>query len=501
MGTKLTFTFLLPALAIGVLALAVTQKRVGTLLPVAVAGALGFAAFGAYNYVLNFNEYGNPVASRRAFEVLRISAPWQRDQPANVLRYLEQMLDWPGLVTRDGSPVVRVQDAAFTGLARGLGRDVSVRELSASFLHARWMPDEELSGFSPTGFLIVLVSPLVLALALRDFRKSRDPARLVEACLVLLALGWSVPFLISAQPWTGQLRFFLVVLPLLAAAAIPRLTRGRGRAAVLIAASATALVVATNVTFSGAGGVRRGDFRRPDFEAGMLEEVMSWWKVHLPEMYPEGATLGIAPEFNDTVFHLFRSLPRFRFLPVAEEEIPAGIRTGRFVGALTGQFRNPLGQGVMRSGQPLPRSFLHPSQPGSFFREHPNQYRLHFGLETSAPVVEFAIPEGLAWDLPSLHLRIPTSLVKAAGSPAVLILTAERPLLAADHVVGSCGVPATPAETTQDGAEIRVVLSASEEPFVELWLARSGTGAPATFRRARIVRAGPPVDSLVRSNG
>ena len=234
--------------------------------------------------------------------------------------------------------------------------------------------------------------------------RNRDPAHLSEACFVFMAAGWSIAFLLMAQPWGAQVRYFLVALPLVSAAAIPRLSRGRGRFAVVTAVCAVALVVAVAVTASGPDGVRRGEYRRRDFGDGLREDVMSWWTRCLPEMYPGGATLGIAPEYNDTVFHLFRSLPQFRFLPVAEEEIPAAIAAGRLEGALTGQFRNPAGQGVTRPGRPLPRSFLHPRQADSFFRLHPDQYRLHFDREGSGLDRKLRAPRG-----PRVGLSAPSS--------------------------------------------------------------------------------------------
>jgi hypothetical protein len=363
--------------------------------------------------------------------------------------------------------------------------------MQSDFLHNRWMPHEELSGFGPVGFLAVLVSPVVLALALRDFRKARDPAHLVEACLVLVAAGWTAAFLLSAQPWSGQLRFFLVVAAPVSAAVIPRLSRGRARVAFVPAACLTALVVAGAVTASGPGGIRRGEYLRSGFEDGLREEVMSWWARRLPEMYPGGATLGLAPEFNDTVFHLFRSLPRFRFLPVAEEEIAAALSAGRIDGALTGQFRNEGGQGVTRPGLPLPRSFLHPRQPESFFRAHPDQYRLRLDREGVHLVTIFALPGGLAWEPPLLHLRVPGALVKATGRPAMLVLAADRPLQEADEVRASCGAPAAPAAVAIDGSELRVAVCPSEAPFIDIQLSRSGTAPPATFRSARLGRATP----------
>jgi 4-amino-4-deoxy-L-arabinose transferase-like glycosyltransferase len=495
-GTKLTFVFLLPVLAIALSVLAASRRRLELLPRAGVAAAIGFAAFGAYNYALNLADFGRPAGSRRGWELLyAASAPWQLDQPSNALRYLEQTLDWPGLVNGDGSFLVGAQDAVFSALARILGRDAGFGEMRAPFLRSRWVPDEGLSGFGPVGFLAVVISPVILALALRDFRNVREPAHLVEACFVLIAVGWSVAFLLSAQPWSGQLRFFLVVVPLVSAAAIPRLTQGRRRVAVVAAAGVTALVVALAVTVSGPSGIRRGDYRRSDFGDGLREEVMSSWTRLLPEMYPRVATLGLAPEFNDTVFHLFRSLPRFRFLPVAEEEITAAIAAGRLDGALTGQFRNEAGQGVTRPGRPLPRSFLHPREPDSFFRSHPDQYRLRFVRKGAGLVAICALPDGIAWDPLLLHLRLPSALVKATGSPTVLVLTADRLLRAADEVRASCGMPAAPAAVAIDGSELRVAVCPSEALFVDVQLSRSDSAPPATFRAARLERATPPGES------
>lgn len=492
-GTKLTFVFLLPVLAVALSVLAASQRKPVLLLRAGAAAVIGFALFGAYNYVLNFAEFGRPAGSRRAWELLDSArAAWNFDQPSNALRYLEQALDWPGLVKRDESALVRVQDAAFSAFARILGRDASVHEMHQAFLRGRWMPNEDLSGFGPVGFLAALVSPVVLVLAIRDFRKARDPAHLVETCLVLLGIGWFLVFLLSAQPWGAQLRYFLVALPIASAAAIPRLIRGRGRVAIEVAACVTTLVVAATVTASGPDGIRRGEYRRSGFEDDLREEVMTWWARRLPGMYPEGATLGLAPEYNDTVFHLFRSLPRFRFLPVAEEEIASAIGAGRIEGALTGQFRNEGGQGVTRPGQPLPRSFLWPRQPESFFRAHPDQYRLRFDRKGGGLIAILALPRGLAWPSPLLPLRIPAALVAATGRPAVLGLTADRLLSPTDELKASCGPAAAPAVVAIDGPELRVELCPSGAAFVDLLLSRAETAPPVSFRAARLSRAPSP---------
>ena len=132
---------------------------------------------------------------------LRTARAWQLDQPANALRYLEQMLDWPGLVTREGRPrLVRAQDVAFSALARDprAGRLGPVR-CAPAFLRARWMPDEELSGFGPVGFLVgprFAGRPRACATRLPE-KPGSAPTSSRRASSSWL-IGWSVAFLLSA---------------------------------------------------------------------------------------------------------------------------------------------------------------------------------------------------------------------------------------------------------------------------------------------------------------
>ena len=140
------------------------------------------------------------------------------------------------------------------------------------------------------------------------------------------------------------------------------------------------------------------------------------------------------------------------------------MRTGCLIGALTGQFRNPSGQGVTRAGSPLPRSFLHPSHPGAFFRLHPDQYRLQLvrGGETPDALRPFPPRRGRCRPFTS---AFPRPSRRPSGIPAVLVLTADRPLRGVHEVTASCEGPAAPVASTQDDAEMRAS-SRPQAPFV-----------------------------------
>ena len=218
---------------------------------------------------------------------------------------------------------------------------------------------------------------------------------------------------------------------------------------------------------------------------------MSWWRgAPARECIPRArrlASLRSSTTQSSTSSARSRS---FRFLPVAEEEIPEAISDGTARRRVDRAIPEPVRAGRDESG------FAASAQlPASAGTRVPSSACTRINTDSSsirggdALVASFAIPEGLAWEVPFLHLRIPTALVKAVGNPAVLVLTADRPLRGVDEVRASCEGPAAPVASTQDGAEMRVELCRSQAPFVELWLSRSGTGPPVAFRGAKLVRA------------
>jgi len=470
LGTKLTLLFLLPGLGCGLLLVALVSgngawRRLGRLV---AAATIGFALFGAYNYVLNVLDFGRPVASRTGWELVYAPRPaWQYDRVGNAFRYFDQILDEPGLGT-DGSLLPRLQDRAFRVAGRILQVNVDFGTEGATVRAARFAPTEEESGFGPAGFLVVLAAPVcLLAAAWAVARGGCPTGRAIEAAVLVTGFGWPAAFLVANQPWSSShVRYFLCFVPILSAVVFPRLV-GRSSFRRLLPAvlAALSLFVAAAVIRAGPGGVRRGAWRDQNFGAALKEEVITSLVGSLPASFPAGATLGVASEFNDVVFHLFRSLPAFRFVPVAEEQIPALLRAGRIEGALVGQFRNERGQAITRPGIPLPRNVLVTADPTGFFREHPVQYGLSFegGQKADLP-----IGEAKTWAEGSSHFRLAAGPIQALGSNVDLVLPVDRDLTSRDGIAASCSGLGLRVQAA--GQELRLSIPESTARTEHLWL-------------------------------
>jgi hypothetical protein len=488
LGTKLTVLFLLPGLAVAIVAVACSRHRSEAprrLAGLAAAGFSGFALLGAYNYVLNVIETGNPVASKQGFELTRAKRPaWCYEKAPSVLRYLHQTLDWPGLA-RGPQGLPRLQERTFEAVARGLGLDFELGDARQSLRDSRFVPDEEHSGFGPVGFAAFLLSPLVLLASAAAWIRSRRPDALVRCALVVTALGWFGGFVFSGQPWMSEvIRFFLMFIPLLVAALVAQGSRARwGRAAGVVAAGVS-LVVATSVTFQGPGGIRRGAFRAPGFGARLSEEVIASLVETLPAEFPEGARIGIVSEYNDVVFHLFRSAPRIKFVPVRETDVPSLLRSGRIDGALVGQFRSEGGQGWTRLGIPVPRNVLVVADPLRFFRAHPSQYRFEMGSREGRAAARIPLGRGIRWASGTLHLRLPAELASALGGPLELVLPADRSLSSDDTIEVACN--GDRAGAAVEGRTLRVEIPSAcvnvDFVLMDLVLTRRPEAEPVSFR-------------------
>ena len=327
--------------------------------------------------------------------------------------------------------------------------------------------------------------------------KSRCPEALVRCLLVVTALSWFAGFVVSGQPWVAEvIRYFLMFIPLLIAASVAQGSRTpRGAAAAFVAAGVS-LAVAFAVISQGPGGVRQGAWRAPGFDALASEEVIASLSETLPAEFPAGARIGIVSEYNDIVFHLFRAVPRVRFVPVRENEVPALLRSGLLDGAVVGQFRNEGGQGWTLPGIPLPRNMVVVRDARSFFRAHPRQFGFEPGTREGRAAAR--IPIGLAkrWDGGDFQLRIPVELASVLGGSLEIVLPVERDVSGADAIEASChGVR---AGVFLQGRALRVVIPpACADPDIvriDLLLGRDPRAAPIMFRGDAWLLGGPAGD-------
>ncbi len=438
-GTKLTAAFLAPGLALALAAAALARRapgRIRALLWLGAGAIAGLTLFAAYNAVLNAREFGNPVAAEASFSHFYEDRPAARaGRIAVAARYL------------------RVMPAA--------------------------TPDAGRAAFGPLAFVLGAGAPIVLVGASRAWMRTREATALVRAALVLASAAYAAAFLAAAPPFFPEgARFFVPAAVVLAAAVFPPLffERGPGRAA-----SATlgviGLVAAAFLTRSGPDRVRFGAYRDPRFAGAVREPVMASLCRTLPASFPAGARLGIVSEYNDTVFHLFRALPGFDFVPVDEREVPRLVRSGAIAAAIVGEFRGAGGQGVTKPGLAVPRNVIHVPDAGRFFREHPEQFCLTAYPLGTGVSFRMTIDRKGVWSSGSILIRLPAGLARAAGPRALLSLPIGGAV--PEDVTASCGEVRLPARAA--GHVLLVPIPAacvSDRVFIDLTLARPPGGPP-----------------------
>jgi hypothetical protein len=323
----------------------------------------------------------------------------------------------------------------------------------------------------------------------------------VRCLLVVTALGWFVGFVFSGQPWVAEvIRYFLMFIPLLVAALIAQGRQTQWGTAAAVLAAGVSLVADFAVTFQGPGGVRQGAYRAPGFAKRVSEEVIASLAETLPAEFPDGARIGIVSEYNDVVFHLFRSVPRISFVPVREIDVPDLLRSGRIDGAVIGQFRNEAGQGWTLPGIPVPRNMLVVPDPSRFFRAHPSQYGFEMGLREGRTAARIPLGREKRWESGTFHLRLPAELASALGGPLELVLPADRDLSVADTIEAHChGVR---AGVGVQGRALRVKIPTAcanvDRVLMDLVLARGPQAWPISFRGDAWVLGGPAGGGEVR---
>jgi hypothetical protein len=438
-GTKLTTAFLVPGLLVSLLALAALNETPGRLRKLTALGAWaagGIVLLGAYNAVLNARESGNPFAAREGFSHFYEDRPEARaSRLANAARY------------------VRILPSA--------------------------SPDGGRTAFGPLAFVLAALAPLAVVRSALDWRRGRRIEGGVRATLVFTALAYPMAFFATGPPFYPEgARFFVPAAVLMGAAAFPLIYADTG--ARTYAAAAVALLAlgdAGRTARSGPDGVRKQAYRDARFDDGLCEDVMSDLARRLPACFPPGSRLGIAAEYNDTVFHLFRALPAFDFVPVSESDVPRLVREGRIAAAVVGEFRNAAGQGVTKPGLAVPRNILYVADPVRFYREHPDGFGLSGSVADGAVAFRITVDRTGIWAGDSFLLRIPTGLVRAVGEDAVLTLPVGAP--APEGVTVSCaGVTGAVRSSTKD-LEIPIPAPCVDDDrvFADLTLTRPPGGA------------------------
>lgn len=437
-GTKLTAAFLVPGLLLTLLALAAAREPPGRLRALIALGTWatgGFLLLGAYNAVLNARELGSPIAGTEGFSHFYGDRPEAgASRLANAARYVRILPN----VSPDG------------------GR----------------------AAFGPLALVLVGLAPFAAAGSAVDWWRRKRVDGLVRTALVFLAFAYPATFFAARPPFFPEgARYLVPAAVLLGAAVFPLLYADAGaRWGVTVAAAVTALGVGVGLTLSGPDGVRKQAYRDARFEDGLNESVMSELARGLPACFPPGSRIGIAAEYNDTVFHLFRALPAYDFVPVSEGDVPRLVREGRIAAAIVGEFRNAAGQGVTKPGFAVPRNVLHVADPVRFFGDHPDGFALSASAAEGRLSFRLKIDRTGTWTGESFLLRVPTGLVRAAGTDAALTLPVGA--VAPEGVTVSCAGVSVPARASGRVLEIPIPRRCVNEDrvFTDLTLTRPPGG-------------------------
>ncbi len=343
LGTKYTAFFLLPGAAVLLVVVAVvyaagaraastrpstTRARklvfvgaVRKLVPLAVSCIVGFALFGAYNYVLNTLSFGNPITSLDVDSSSDVFDAGRREHfynaPANLVRYHFQSMDWsPYPVQKHYThALLRAHDAVYRWLSDALSLDLAGERIFY-YLDESPAKRESISvGYGPIGYLVLLSAlPLGVALLMRAwwFARTGGPNNAVQRALwsgLFLLVGYSWLLLFSMitpySPWRH--RYFLIFLPLLFAGAVPWLVVRRGMPIVIVC-----LAVAFSFQFRTSTQMLNRPFRLSLALEGRLPlgvvpgetEVAA----HILSVTPENGTVGFF-QGRYLLFHFMPLLP------------------------------------------------------------------------------------------------------------------------------------------------------------------------------------------------
>lgn len=498
LGSKLSFGFLLPGLGLGLalLAAAAVPRWPRRCAVLGLSALLGTLLLGAYGFALNAASHGSPFGSK-AGRGISVQPPEGAKVPrrALALRYLYQTLDWPGLASSPDAHLPRLSRRAFEAMAGAVGVDLAGTAEFGFVEASRVAPDENRSGFGPAGFAAVAAAPAALLLLLARWRRSRREADLAGSVVVAIGLSWPVVFFALWPFWSPQkIRYFLLAVPLVAAVVLGRLPGSslplaRGAAALLGALSLATGVAAAR---DGSDALRRGGLGDPRLEERLREGVVSWLVGEIPRRVAPGSRVGVVSEFNDTVFHLFRALPDLRFVPIAEDEVPAALASGRVAAAVVGQLRDEAGQGVTRPGFLFPRALLLTRDAGERLRTERKAYGLRLGGGAD-PAALLTRQARFVWASDPLHLRVARAVIEAVGPGGA---GARLVIPLADGARAAGGVEATvdgePADARASERAVTVALPPSgrtpSRVYAEILLRRrDGAGPPPAPRGDLIV--------------
>jgi hypothetical protein len=332
LGTKLTAVFFIPVMPIVAGYFLVTHftqaKRV--VLYFSIVCLVGFLLFGAYNYILNMIDFGNPIASAEAEQYALVERKasiqggkdGEADDPlGNLIRYTYQIMDWRLIKPIPGADTLyAINNGFYLRLDKAFNLGItSVKHFNLEEFGKRELRVASV-GFGPIGYALAILTPLVLVIIL--FKKEKNLPVIASGMLIFFSLGWAVSFS-ALIPWTSdKVRYFVIVLPLLLAALAPWIYSRRRIALVwVIPLLILGLWIAGSTT----------DENKALF-ARFQHDLEPWQVEVLVRIFPEDAKIGVVGPVE--FVHILSYFPEYHFMPVSESEIFSSLENNELDGIL-----------------------------------------------------------------------------------------------------------------------------------------------------------------------
>lgn len=466
-GTKLLIVYLVPVLGLAVLVLGFASRSSGRAVA-ARAGALvaaqtaGVLLFGSYNIFLNLLAFGHPFMSAETTALLRTNFnPHTQVGTVNFVRLFVQLLDWPGLALSPNGILPELQRKAVTALGAwsGLPLFAGPMEPMLSQIGAPSVSAAQ-SGLGPVAFLLFALSfPAALALSVLGIVRRRAAYLAVAA---LLAAPWFLMAGIAwTRPWTlNKTRYFIVVVPIVAAIAFPLVYRRRmTRRLVAAPALAVSLWIALHAARAGHEEIRWQPYAQRLARPGESPLNYHWGGIQARQLalmrrnFAPGASIGVDVKVDIPLFNLLGGLPELSFSPIPVKDIVKGLSVGSMdAGLLTRDRAGGLDAVPLVNDLEM---MLLVRRPLEFIHGNLDLYGLvmrgdgaDWSIEVQLPAVTgFTGSAYGRWIGPALTLHVPTGLFEPSWREATVMLRLEQPAPAGLRITASCGGEATTAGT------------------------------------------------------
>jgi 4-amino-4-deoxy-L-arabinose transferase-like glycosyltransferase len=200
-GTKYTIAFAIPGVILYLLVIFIKNKHLFNfklLFRICLVLIICFMIFGSFSYILNYTEYGNPVASEQVYDV-HIN---KQEPLKSGVRYFFQLLDFTGIDGKVGAYISSGHAQVWDKTYEVLGMEKHPLELqgrgNGTFYYDK-KPSNGYTGFGIWGFMMIFTT--FFALFSKNYKKRS---------VALIVVIWFAIALTILNYTTFKIRYFVL---------------------------------------------------------------------------------------------------------------------------------------------------------------------------------------------------------------------------------------------------------------------------------------------------